>query len=96
MTNTVDQVMMRELELYVDNNYSLYQRAEAIMANLERKVNRGVYDSSKAPKLWQYMIDEGARMYCKEFGGQVRYMFPKVLREELSKQYAEAWEEDNV
>lgn len=96
MTNTVDQVMMRELELYIDNNYSLYQRAETIMANLTRKLNKGTYDSSKAPKLWQYMVDDGARMYCKEFGGQIRYMFPKELRVKLSKQYAASWEEDNV
>lgn len=86
-------VEFRELQLYIDNDRDLYRQREAIEKNLLRKAAKGRYDKQKAPKLWQYMVDEGARKYCKEFGCQVRTTFPKKMRVELSKQYACDWEE---
>jgi post-segregation antitoxin (ccd killing protein) len=85
----------RELQLYIDNDYQLYRQKQAIEENLRKKCAKGKYDHTKAPKLWQYMVDEGARKYAKEFGGTVRMMFPKPLRAALAKEYADDWRDEN-
>ena len=85
----------RELELYIDNDRDLYRQREAIEKNLKRKVKSGKYDPTKAPKLWQYMVDAGAKKFVGEFGGNVRTMFPKKMRTELATEYARDWEREN-
>lgn len=79
---------MRELELYIDNDQRLYHQSLAIQKNLIRKIQRGRYDHRKAPRIWLYMVDEGARRYVKEFGGSVRDMFPLAGRKNLATRYA--------
>ena len=92
----VDQVSLRELELFIDNDYQIYRQRESIEKNIQRKVKSGKYDHSMAAKLWQYMVDAGAKKYVKEFGGNVRDMFPKQLRMALAKQYADEYKEENL
>jgi hypothetical protein len=92
----VDQVALRELELFIDNDYPIYRQRESIEKNIQRKVKSGKYDHSMAAKLWQYMVDAGAKKYVKEFGGNVRDMFPKQLRMALAKQYADDYKEENL
>jgi hypothetical protein len=59
----------RELFLYIDSDSNLYrQMVIPIMQNLARKIGRGAYDKAKAVKLWNYLADEGAKRYTKEFG----------------------------
>jgi hypothetical protein len=79
---------MRELELYIDNTEPLYRQSLAIQKNLLRKIAKGRYDHRKAPKLWLYMVNEGARRYVKEFGGNGRLMFPLAGKKNLAKRYA--------
>lgn len=83
-----DTAALRELELYIDNTEPLYRQAQAIQQNLIRKIQSGRYDHRRAPKLWLYLVDEGARRYVKEFGGDVRTMFPLPVRRHLAKIYA--------
>ena len=85
---------IRELRLFIDNDYILYQsRFIPMIENLKRKVKRGVYDHQKAPKLFIYLVDVGARKYCADFGGTVRQCFPKAVREAVAQEYADEFKE---
>jgi hypothetical protein len=80
----------RELELFVMNDQDLYrQMFLPILMNLARKMKRGVYNHQMAPKLWQYLVDQGARKYVMQNGGTVRNTFPKQARIELAKDMAD-------
>ena len=60
----VDQHAAEELQLFIENDEQLYRsQFVPIMENLRRKMNRGVYDHSKAPKLWRYLVDAAAKAY---------------------------------
>ena len=52
-------------------------------------MKRGVYDHELAPKLWQYLVDAGAKQYILEFGGTVRDQFPKEARMALAQDIAD-------
>ncbi len=80
----------RELELFIMNDQDLYrQMFLPILMNLARKMKRGVYNHQMAPKLWQYLVDQGARKYVMQNGGTVRNTFPKLARMELAKDMAD-------
>ena len=80
----------RELELFIMNDQDLYrQMFMPIIMNLARKMKRGVYNHQMAPKLWQYLVDQGARKYVMQNGGTVRNTFPKQARIELAKDMAD-------
>ena len=80
----------RELELYIMNDADLYrQMFMPIITNLSKKMKRGVYDHELAPKLWQYLVDAGAKQYILEFGGTVRDQFPKEARMALAQDIAD-------
>jgi len=86
----VDDVAKRELELYIENTSELYPQKQAIIANLQKKRAKGKYDPEKAPKLWEYWVDEGARRYQREFGSDspiFNRATKRALAEELAKQY---------
>lgn len=87
---TIDQDAANDLEMYhiYQLTYKQYARKQAIQANVARKIKNGSYDPAKAPKLWQYWIDEAARDYCREFGGSVRDIFPKALRQYVAERVA--------
>ena len=83
---------MTELVLYIDNDSRLYHgQTVPIMKNLARKIRKGVYDFRKSVKLWQYLVDAGARKYVKEYGGpgaRVDTIFTAATRRHVAKQYA--------
>jgi hypothetical protein len=80
----------RELELFIMNDQDLYrQMFLPILMNLARKMKRGVYNHQMAPKLWQYLVDQGAKKYVMQYGGTVRNTFPKKARMELAKDMAD-------
>ena len=56
-----------ELILYAQSSGDLQPQRDAIIKNVIRKINRGAYDASKAPRLWQYWIDSAAQDYTREF-----------------------------
>ncbi len=95
----VDSDAMNELKLYINNNEDLYRKKfMPIIANIKRKIKRGVYNHEMAPKLWMYLVDEAAVQYVDEFGSpdqDVKDMFPKELRMEIAKQLADE-ELDNI
>jgi hypothetical protein len=69
-----DKDAAREIQLYADSDYSLYQqRKRPILINLGKKYQKGTYDISKAAKLWRYYIDAAMQKYHKEFGSRGKW-----------------------
>ena len=78
----------RELYLFVNNERSLMRQKVSIIKNIKQKMKSDRYDHSKAPKLWQYWVDNGAKLYVKEFGGSVKDTFSKDVRQSVAVQFA--------
>ena len=99
ITEEIDSNATNELDSYIMNNEQLYRRRfMPIIANIKRKLKRGIYDHDKAQKLWMYLIDDGAKEYVKEFGStqdDVATMFPKETRLHLASVMAQR-ELDNI
>lgn len=84
----------RELFLFAYSDANLYrQRILPIIQNLQKKVKKGTYDSSKALTLWKYAADDAAVRYGKEFGGDGKKMFSVADRKETAKELAEYYDE---
>ena len=92
-----DHVAARELALSATNNADLYRRQTLpIIANLKRKIKRGIYDPGKALKLWGYLAESAAKDYAKQFGtaGDRWFeMFPPDTRREAAAQIAEFFQD---
>ncbi len=68
---TNDKIAIREFVLMMENDGKLYtQRILPIIANLQRKANKGVYDAVKALKLVQYAVDDYERANGVEIVGR--------------------------
>ena len=64
-----ESVAASELVLYTENLAELYfGTIKMVLANLKKKVNRGVYDSNKAVDIWYHVVTEASKRYNKEFG----------------------------
>ena len=95
---------VRELELYADNEWALYNQKKSILKNLVNKKAAGKYDPLQAAKLWGYWYDEAARRYTKEFGGGSGFgIFTKADRmtaaaeaEKYARQEIEGGEHDDL
>ncbi len=87
----VDEQAAHELDLYAENTYELYNQKKSILANIERRLAKGTYDYSKAPKLWMYWVDAAAKRYEKEFGTPGAKIFNKATREALAKELADRY-----
>lgn len=84
----------RELVLHAQNTRSLYDTSERpIMKNLQRKVDKGIYDHEKATKLWGYHANRAAQSYHKAHGGggglPWHKMFTPSDRKIAAKQFAD-------
>ena len=88
--NMKDEVY--ELKLYIENDADLYrQKIVPIVKNIQRKMKSGKYDHSKAPKLWMYLVDEGAKKYSKEFPG---VKFDKKVKQKVAQEFADEYKEE--
>jgi hypothetical protein len=91
----IDTEAVRELLLYIENDGELYrQRWEPIVKNLTRKKMKGIYDEKKAAKLMLYLVNDGARKYVREFGGDVPWnkAFPMPVRKMVAVELVENFE----
>lgn len=78
-----------ELKIFIDNDGQLYrQQTTSILKNLVTKMAKGVYDRAKAEKLWMYLVENGAKKYARESGGEGNWhtMFPIEDRREVARQ----------
>lgn len=81
-----------ELKLYIENDSDLYrQKIVPIVKNIQRKMKSGKYDHSKAPKLWMYLVDEGAKKYSKEFPG---VKFDKKVKQQVAQEFADEYKDE--
>jgi hypothetical protein len=93
----VDTHALNELDLYAENTSELYPQKKAILANLQKKAKKGIYDKTKAAKLWEYWTTAAARRYTKEHGAPHdtidRLGFNKPTREALAAELATRYPE---
>jgi hypothetical protein len=86
-----DKIAAREIQLFADSDYMLYQqRKRPILINLGKKYKKGTYDVNKAAKLWRYYVDAAMQKYHKEFGNRGNWydMLSVPDRNLLSLDYA--------
>ena len=89
LNESSDEHAETELKLYIQNDRDLYrQQIVPIIKNVQRKMKSGKYEHAKAPKLWMYLVDNGAKKYVKEFGGDIKRDFPKDLRLSIANEFA--------
>lgn len=75
----------RELQLFIENDADLYrQRTVPIRTNLVTKIAKGVFDITKAPLIYKYLIDDGINRYSKDYGG---IKLTKAEKENLAKTF---------
>lgn len=77
-----------ELKLFIDNDGQLYrQQTTSIIKNLQRKISKGVFDKTKAEKLWMYLVENGAKKYSREYsdGKDWHKMFSMADRRAVAK-----------
>ncbi|HEV3059617.1 MAG TPA: hypothetical protein VGY48_15310 [Vicinamibacterales bacterium] len=84
----------RELKIFIDNDGDLYrQQTTPIHKNLVTKIAKGVYDKTKAEKLWGYLVEAGAKKYSKEYGsnepGEWHRTFSVADRREVARELNE-------
>jgi len=95
---TSDKIAARELQLYIENDSQLYEsQLISVVKNIQRKMKSNKYDHNKAPKLWIYLVDAGARKYVKEYGSYgdtVRNIFNKKTRELVAQVMADEYKEE--
>jgi hypothetical protein len=95
----MNEVEARELAIYATNDAALYrQMILSVIANLRRKQKKGVYDATKALKLWGYVADEAARRYRKEFHmvGGFNPATREAAAKEIAEHYSDTLEQNNV
>lgn len=88
------QPEISELHTFIDNDGDLYrQQYTPILKNLATKLAKGVYDSSKAEKLWMYLVENGAKKYAKEYmqGSSWHQTFSMADRKAVAKRLNEAF-----
>jgi hypothetical protein len=74
----IDHAAVHELRLYAENTGELYAMHQAIVAHMQRKVTRGSYDPTKAPKAWVPWFARAAKMYERENGPLAKPIAPVV------------------
>lgn len=88
-----------ELQLFIDNDGQLYRgQTTSIIKNLATKMAKGVYDRTKAEKLWMYLVESGAKKYAKDFpGAPWNKMFSmedrRHVAKELNDKFLDEWKE---
>ena len=81
-----------ELKLFIDNDGDLYrQRLVPIVKNIQKKMKSGKYDHKKAPKLWKYLVDDGAKKYAKEFPG---VKFDRKVKDYVAQEFADEYKDE--
>lgn len=83
MKTIVDTAAARELKLYADNTFEIYNRhAMPTVENLKKKYVKGDYEHDKAVRAWEYVAEAAAKLYAREFAtvGEWCKMFNAATR----------------
>lgn len=85
---TIDEVAVKELELWVDNDPESCKLKKAVHGVLDRKRTRGVYDSEKAVKAFYNVAEYAAKSYAKTFNDSATawfIIFTVAIRREVAR-----------
>ena len=96
MAHEVDTIAANDLVLFIQNDGQLYrQQYDPIIKNLNKKVVKKIYDREKSLKLWAALVDNGAKKYAKEQGGQSWFtLFSVPTRKLVAEKLRTAYEND--
>jgi hypothetical protein len=84
--NKGELMEMSELDMYIDNDYHIYQVKQQLAKNYKKKFNKKGFDFEKAEKgIRNLVVDKGARAYDKEFGNTGNSIFNKNVRDATAK-----------
>lgn len=83
----VDEIAVKELELYIENDYELYKQCIVTYIQcLHKKREKGTYDPEKALPGWERIATEGAKKYERDFlDVRYYYVFNRATREEAAR-----------
>ena len=84
----VDEDAKRELRLFMADDPSLSNKKEDIILSIRRKMQGDKYSSSQAPQIWLHLVNDGAKRYAQQFGGEELELFPMNLRKALANEFA--------
>jgi len=74
----------RELGIYIDNDFPIYQRKLAWFKSMWNKFKKGKFDTAKAEKGFAYLTTEAARKYNNQgFGAE--YQIGTAARNVVNK-----------
>lgn len=94
----VDKNAAFDLFLYASNNELLYTMyVQPILKNFRRKIKKGTFNVSLAPKAFDSCVRDAARLYCREFGSsnQAYYeMFNAATRREAAQMMYNYFEDE--
>lgn len=81
----VDKIQARELELYIMNDYKLYEQLQAFLNNYTLKKKKGVFDKQKAIKGLENVVRSAITKYNRELGsiGSVNSATKKLISRSL-------------
>ncbi len=97
-----DPSAAQELLLFIENDGDLYrQQYSPINKNLTAKKASGKYNHDLAAKLFEYLVESGAKKYYVGSVGRKKLgdrswseMFPKALRAAVAKELRDKFEEE--
>lgn len=89
-----DDVEVRELKLFAENDQQIYRQQMAIYQNLVHKLDVGKYDPELAIKGFQYASDMAAKRYQQEFGVPGEPIFSVAVRREVARQMRDEFEQN--
>lgn len=96
MTLPPESPQSRQLRMFADNDGDLHRQSfQPIVSNLDKKMGKGVYDSSKAATLWGYHADRAAQAYTKQFGDSGQ-KWHQAFSPAVRKEAAAHWEADEA
>lgn len=89
-----DKVAARELQIFIENDAQIYKRRLLpAYKNLITKMAREQYDSRKAAKLFMYTVNDAAKQYAKDFGGEEsNTIFDKKTKEMVATDLVKGFE----
>jgi len=56
-----------EIFAYIESRQEMQKQYDTIRKNLMTKIARGEFDETKAPKLFMYLVENGLKLYSKNF-----------------------------
>ena len=91
ISEAIDAEAARELYLFMQNERSLMRQKYSIIKNIASKMKSGKYDHKKAPKLWMYWVDSGAKEYDKLYGSPGVKTFDKETKMSVAIQLGDEY-----